>query len=313
MAATTFSTNASRNALAISVYFGGGGLGILLTAVSLPLLLETWGPTAWPYTWWSLAIGSALALPTSWWATKDFLRRPQRDSENGVRLRWDNILPSLTSYFLFGAGYIVYMTFIVAWMRGDGAGVWTVITTWATLGVAVMASSFLWRPLMAAYQSGMPLALSTLATGIGAVLPLVYGGWDGLILSAAIFGLSFFIVPSAVTTFSRKNMPQELWGGRGCALHHHFRHWPHDRPHRRRLDRGCDRQPDRRFAAGRGAAGSGRYHCPVPAATAPCRGIADGGGQALTQKAATTGFDFTAQSRHCAGRTIISIRRDSAP
>lgn len=65
---------------------------------------------------------------------------------------------------------------------------------------------------MAAYQSGMPLALSTLATGIGAVLPLVYGGWDGLILSAAIFGLSFFIVPSAVTTFSRKNMPQELWG-----------------------------------------------------------------------------------------------------
>lgn len=212
MAATTFPSNPARNAFAIAVYFGGGGLGILLTAVSLPLLLEQWGPTAWPYAWWALGAAGVVALPTSWWATKDYLRHPQRDSESAATLRWGNILPSLVGYFLFGAGYIVYMTFVVAWMRDGGATVSTVIATWATLGLAVMLSSYPWRRLIAAYRGGIPLGLSCLATGVGAVLPLVYGGWDGLILSAAIFGLSFFIVPSAITSFTRRNMPQELWG-----------------------------------------------------------------------------------------------------
>lgn len=251
MAATTFSTNASRNALAISVYFGGGGLGILLTAVSLPLLLETWGPTAWPYTWWSLAIGSALALPTSWWATKDFLRRPQRDSENGVRLRWDNILPSLTSYFLFGAGYIVYMTFIVAWMRGDGA---RRLDGNHHLGDARRCSHGLVLPV-AALDGGLSKrhAAGPFHPGNrhrrGFTPGLWRLGWADpvgshlrpVLLHRAERGHHLFPQEHAAGTV----------GGRGCALHHHFRHWPHDRPHRRRLDRGCDRQPDRRFAAGR--------------------------------------------------------------
>jgi MFS family permease len=34
----------------------------------------------------------------------------------------------------------------------------------------------------------------------------------GLIASAAIFGVSIFIGPAAVTSFSRQNLPQASWG-----------------------------------------------------------------------------------------------------
>jgi hypothetical protein len=37
-------------------------------------------------------------------------------------------------------------------------------------------------------------------------------GIAGLLLSAAAFGLSFFIGPAAITAFSRKNLPETDWG-----------------------------------------------------------------------------------------------------
>lgn len=212
IAAATFPSDPSRNALAIAIYFGGAGLGILLTAVSIPPLLEYQGASSWPYAWWALGVASFAALLPTWWATSGQIHLPQRSAGTSAVLRWDNIKPSLAGYFLFAAGYIIYMTFVVAWMRENGATLHSVIATWAILGIAVMLSSFVWKRVIAAYDSGVPLALSCFATALGVVLPLVYSGWNGLILSAGIFGLSFFIAPTAVTAFSKKNMPPQLWG-----------------------------------------------------------------------------------------------------
>lgn len=212
MVAETFRSDPSRNALAIAVYFGGAGLGILLTAVSLPPLLEFRGASAWPYAWWALGVSSFVALPATWWATGRYLGLPRYSAGTSTALRWDNIKPSLVGYFLFAAGYIIYMTFVVAWMRENGANLYSVVATWAVLGISVMLSSFAWRRVIAAHRGGLPLALACFATGLGAVLPLFYSSWNGLILSAGIFGLSFFIAPAAVTAFSKKNMPQQLWG-----------------------------------------------------------------------------------------------------
>ena len=43
-------------------------------------------------------------------------------------------------------------------------------------------------------------------------MPLLFGGSAGVILSAALFGFSFLIVPAAITSFSRKNLAEAQWG-----------------------------------------------------------------------------------------------------
>lgn len=45
------------------------------------------------------------------------------------------------------------------------------------------------------------------------MLPLgLQGGAPALLLSASIFGLSFFMAPTAVTSFARKNLTEVHWG-----------------------------------------------------------------------------------------------------
>lgn len=124
---------------------------------------------------------------------------------------WRRLTPSLAGYFLFAAGYIVYMTFVVAWMRESGSGAVMVVATWGLLGLAVMVSPFVWRRVLAAYANGVPLGLASVATGLAVILPFAIPGRGGLLLSAAVFGLSFFIAPTAATSFAKKNMPRAQW------------------------------------------------------------------------------------------------------
>jgi MFS family permease len=158
MVSTLFRGDPSRNAMAIAVYGGGGGLGTLLTALLIPSML-----------------------------TK------------------------------FSIGYIVYITFLISWMRSQGAGTALTVATWAVLSLAVMLSPMPWRRLLTRVQGGQALALACLATGVGTLLPLVVPGPAGLLLSAATFGGSLFIAPTAITAFGRKNLPEASWG-RSVAL-----------------------------------------------------------------------------------------------
>jgi hypothetical protein len=97
-------------------------------------------------------------------------------------------------------------------MRTQDAGTTLVAATWSVLGLAVMLSPFPWRRVFATSMGGRAIALTCTATGLGTLIPMVVGGAPGLLLSAAVFGLSFFMVPGSVTTFSRKNLPEAQWG-----------------------------------------------------------------------------------------------------
>ena len=218
MASTLFKGDTSRNALAIAIYFGGGGLGMLLTGLSIPLIIEQAGIAAWPMTWLLLAGLSALAtLPAVLAARAIPLSSQSSGGASSAPLPMGRMLAALLGYFLFSVGYIVYLTFLVAWMRTQGAGAGLIAATWGVLGAAVMISPFPWRGALATATGGRALALACVATGVGTLLPLVIPGATGLLLSAVAFGGSFFIGPTSVTAFSRKNLPEASWG-RSIAL-----------------------------------------------------------------------------------------------
>ncbi len=216
LVSTLFHDNRSRNALAIAIYFGGVGFGMFLSGIAIPLLLEKLGQAAWPETWLLHGAVSALALVPSLWAVK-FATNMQQQEDTALSLP-DESLPirkmsaELVGYFLFGLGYIVYLTFLIAWMKDSGASALQVALTWGTIGVSVMVSSFIWRPLLTNFNNGTPLAISVAATALGTFIPFVIPGWFGMLLSAAVFGMGFLTAPSAVTSFSRQNLHKTLWG-----------------------------------------------------------------------------------------------------
>lgn len=213
MASTLFRDDPSRNALAIGVYFGGAGLGLSISGTILPIMLDRWGAAAWPQTWLVLGVIGYLAFFPSYFAARSVTRpaaRPSTQPTAALPIR--SMAPALTGYFLYAIGYIVYLTFLVAWMHDQGFGAGLVALTWAVLGVAVIASPFPWRRVLAASEGGLALTLSCTGTAIGTLLPLLIVGPTAVVLSAAIFGLSFFIVPTAIMNFGRKNLVQTQWG-----------------------------------------------------------------------------------------------------
>jgi MFS family permease len=58
----------------------------------------------------------------------------------------------------------------------------------------------------------MPLAASLLGCALGVALPLASTSLPAMLLSAALFGFSFFIPPAAVTALARSALPRERWG-----------------------------------------------------------------------------------------------------
>ncbi|MEM9061439.1 MAG: YbfB/YjiJ family MFS transporter [Pseudomonadota bacterium] len=213
IASGLFADDKSRNALAIGVYFGGGGLGMLLTAVSIPQFMDWFGDPGWPLVWMALGVATFVAFLPAWLAAEAISEPASRAAEAQAQpLPVLAMLPALACYFLFGLGYLIYITFLIAWMRATGAGTATVSLTWAIMGVGVMLSPFIWQRVLARAQGGRAMFQTSLAIAVGILLPIAVDHPAGPLVSAAIVGGTFFMVPSSVTTFSRKNLPPAQWG-----------------------------------------------------------------------------------------------------
>lgn len=206
-----FKGDPRRNALAIAILFGsGGGLGIVLSGAGIPPLLDRFGPGAWPWAWIGIGTFSLASIPLALWSARH-LRADRQGLEN-TRLPVRRMLPELVGYGCFGAGYIVYLTFLSAWMTAQLAATWLISLVWVLLGLCMALSPFLWRGLFARFASGLPLALILLGIATGSALPVFLPSTPGMILSALVFGLCVFMAPGAITNFSRQNLPPDSWG-----------------------------------------------------------------------------------------------------
>ena len=126
---------------------------------------------------------------------------------------------SVSGYFLFATGYIVYLTYLATMMRADGASALLIAANWTLIGSGVIAAPFLWRPILSRSDGGGALSLACLVTAAATLLPLALQNSAPLLLSsAALFGLSFFMAPTAVTSFTRKNLSEASWG-RAVAMY----------------------------------------------------------------------------------------------
>lgn len=200
---------------AIVIYFGGGGTGMLLTGATLPWLFELYGPQAWPWAW----IGTAVIctpVTIAALAAARYSVEPGTPTRQRAPWPWRACRRAFIAYFMFGLGYIAYMTFIVAWVRVNARATWSMAATtsimWSVLGVMSIMAPLIWARFFHGRRNGIPMAAAMTTLGIGAALPLVVPSLAGVWLSAALVGASVLMVPSAVTGFVKSNLAPEAWG-----------------------------------------------------------------------------------------------------
>jgi len=195
---------------AIALYFGGAGAGILLSGAGVPPLLAIAGHDAWRSAWLAIGIVSALFAVFAIWAARQ-IDEPSSGAHGGA---WPlaELRAALASYFLFGAGYIAYMTFVVAWMVSHGRTALDVSLTWGILGIATLVAPLAWRVPRSRWRAATVLAASGIVLGIGATLPLLSTSRPVMLMSAAFSGGAVFIEHKAVTDLVKTSLPKASWG-----------------------------------------------------------------------------------------------------
>jgi MFS family permease len=215
LAANIFGADEPRRAtLALTIFFAGSGLGLTACGVAIPLLLERGGNAAWPQAWVAMGVASvAITVMSTLAATR--IAEPSVPGRRAVsQARWPlaAFAASLIAYTAFALGYIGYMTFVVAWMRENGASTLDVMLVWSLLGVMTMAAPWLWRVPFERWRGGRPLAAVLTVLSAGAWLPLVSASLPAMLASAALFGAAMFSVPAAVSTLVKHSLAKPAWG-----------------------------------------------------------------------------------------------------
>ena len=202
VAAAATEASKTRAPTLLGVYFCGAGMGIIASALAVPSLLETVG---WRGGWLVLG-GLGLAGAALGCFALRHTREPARVMGR-VGGGWSprTMAHNLLAYGLFGAGYIAYATFIIAYLRSEeGFSAASVSLFWSILGLTSVAAAFLWGPILARLTGGWGTAATISVVMVGAAVPLLWSRPGGAYLSAILFGGSFLSVVAAVTAFARK-------------------------------------------------------------------------------------------------------------
>jgi predicted MFS family arabinose efflux permease len=209
LAATIAQSERRRANFLLSLFYAGPGLGILASGLIAPFTLQSFGPGSWWIVWWAMtALTMVMTLP---------LLLAPIGAGAGIadaapqKFAIKPVLIYLIGYFLFGAGYIAYMTFMIAYVRDAGGGAAAQSAFWCLIGVSAFVTPWLWRRVLALDRGGISTAIILGVNAIGAALPLFGHSTALLGISALVFGVSFFALVGSTTAFVRFNYPLEAW------------------------------------------------------------------------------------------------------
>ena len=191
-----------RAALLIGTYFAGGGVGIVASGLLVPAVLQRLGPAGWPSGWVALALLAAAGTAAATIAAYAAPTTPR--AAPGSRRSWVGGLGRLSSgYLLFGAGYIGYMTFIIALLNQVGLSPKEIAAFWVALGVAGAVSGQVWARLLRGARGGSAAAVLFVLLAVATGIPALTSATPALYASGALFGLCFLSLVGAVTAAGR--------------------------------------------------------------------------------------------------------------
>ena len=202
--------NRSRAPLALGIYFAGGGLGVIVSALVIPQLVASAG---WRAGWFALGLLSFVAMMVAMPALQ---HTPQPPSQQTAETRGAAsilfLAPQIVSYSLYGLGYIAYATYIIAYLRKSlGFDTTEISLFWALVGTATIVGAFAWGPILARLKGGWGSVATIGLTTVAAAIPLFLAGRGPAYLSAILFGGAFLAAVAAMTACVRRTVAPRAW------------------------------------------------------------------------------------------------------
>jgi predicted MFS family arabinose efflux permease len=168
-----------------SVHFAGVGSGIAVSAI-LVSLLTAWG-RGWRTLWFAGGLLSAVALAAAAALIPDGTERPPSARTAATRTA-AGLAPFAAAYGLFGFGYVITATFLVAIVRGSPAIRTLEPLVWVVVGAAAVPSVVLWTAIAAHTGIARAYALASVTEAAGVAASVLWVAPAGVFLSAVLLG-----------------------------------------------------------------------------------------------------------------------------
>jgi MFS family permease len=212
---------ANKRGLGTGVNTIGVGLGISVTGLVLPLLIVHYGVSGWRHSWYLMG---ALAFVSSFVCytllrdnprekglsmyggdeAQDLDEKPQKFS---IVKTWLNIAREREVwklgcvYFMFGASYIIYLTFFVAFLTKElGISTKSAGGIFAITGFLAIFSGVVWGSISDVLGRRYGSMFGYIALAISYLLPAFLHETISLYVSAILFGISMSSIPVIMAT-----------------------------------------------------------------------------------------------------------------
>lgn len=214
LAARLGAMHAQQAGLLIGLYYGGTGIGIVISALLVPITLgaslDSGVAHGWQWSW--LSLGAVCLIATALMAAPA-RQIPDAPPASGAQQRFEvkAFAFGLSGYFMFGIGYIGYMTFVVALLKQQGMDSSVITVFYTLLGLTVIASSRIWAGVLDRFKGGESLAILNALVGIATVLPALTASVPAVFISGLLFGAVFLSAVASTTALVRHNLPPQAW------------------------------------------------------------------------------------------------------
>ncbi|TPL91785.1 YbfB/YjiJ family MFS transporter [Mesorhizobium sp. B2-3-12] len=186
-------------------HFGGVGLGIAISAAMMAALVTE--HAGWEQGWlWSGAISACGFVAVALLANEGpltggaVLREPALPKDR-------SLIKVIVAYGLFGFGYVVTATFLVAIVRqGGGSRVFEAVV-WMVAGLAGFPSVWLWQKMAERIGLYATYALGCFVEVVGVTASVAAGGRTGPLLGGILLGGTFIAITALGLQAARQQAP----------------------------------------------------------------------------------------------------------
>ncbi|WP_407046033.1 YbfB/YjiJ family MFS transporter [Mesorhizobium abyssinicae] len=189
-----------------ALHFGGVGLGIAISSALMAVLVS--GHAGWPAGWlWAAAI-SALGLVAVALLAGTTSTINGAEGREPALPKHRSLLKMIVAYGLFGFGYVVTATFLVAIVRQGGGGRVFEAMVWMVTGLAGVPSVWLWQKVAERFGLYPAYVLACLIEVVGVAASVVVGGYVGPLLAGVLLGGTFIAITALGLQAARQLAPQ---------------------------------------------------------------------------------------------------------
>jgi predicted MFS family arabinose efflux permease len=189
-----------------ALHFGGVGLGIAASSALLALLVS--GHAGWAAGWLWSGVLSAVGLFIVMLLAGSATPANGVDGREPALPKDRSLVKMIVAYGLFGFGYVVTATFLVAIVRQGGGGRVFEAVVWMVAGLAGFPSTWFWQKLAARIGLYAAYAATCLIEVVGVAASVIVKGAAGPLIAGVLLGGTFIAITALGIQMGRLLAPR---------------------------------------------------------------------------------------------------------